>query len=173
MRCFYLLIALCCVLPAVAQTIEQETLPSLAEGLEINGLTTQNRSIEVIDAGGNLVLENTLSDDVQEVTTGEGAVLRGLDRVSADLVDFELASGEGVLFGPLLITLKECRYPIENPAGDAFAYLTIEDRLLGSLVFEGWMIGSSPALNALDHSRYDVWALRCKTSEAEPIAPAE
>ena len=30
-------------------------------------------------------------------------------------------------------------------------------------VFSGWMIASSPALNALDHARYDVWVMRCKT----------
>jgi len=30
-------------------------------------------------------------------------------------------------------------------------------------VFKGWMIASSPALNALDHPRYDVWVLRCIT----------
>ncbi|MGB0800115.1 MAG: DUF2155 domain-containing protein, partial [Planktomarina sp.] len=28
----------------------------------------------------------------------------------------------------------------------------------------GWMVASSPALNALEHPRYDIWVLRCKTS---------
>ncbi|MGB0439332.1 MAG: DUF2155 domain-containing protein [Paracoccaceae bacterium] len=31
-------------------------------------------------------------------------------------------------------------------------------------VFEGWIIASSPALNAMDHARYDVWVLRCNTA---------
>ncbi|MDA9980314.1 DUF2155 domain-containing protein, partial [Yoonia sp.] len=30
--------------------------------------------------------------------------------------------------------------------------------------FAGWMLASAPALNAMDHPRYDVWALRCITS---------
>ncbi|MCW8843320.1 MAG: DUF2155 domain-containing protein, partial [Rhodobacteraceae bacterium] len=34
-------------------------------------------------------------------------------------------------------------------------------------LFQGWMIASSPALSALDHPRYDVWVLRCKTPVAE------
>jgi hypothetical protein len=29
-------------------------------------------------------------------------------------------------------------------------------------LFEGWLIASAPALNAMDHPRYDVWALRCR-----------
>nr|WP_236940097.1 DUF2155 domain-containing protein [Falsihalocynthiibacter arcticus] len=107
------------------------------------------------------------------MSQGTGAVLRGLDRVSTELQDFELATGESFMVGPLLVTLKECRYPQDNPSGDAFAYLTIEDRLQGEIVFEGWMIGSAPALNALDHSRYDVWVLHCKTSSGDDIAPAE
>ncbi|MGB1970407.1 MAG: DUF2155 domain-containing protein, partial [Paracoccaceae bacterium] len=32
--------------------------------------------------------------------------------------------------------------------------------------FMGWMVASSPALNPLDHRRYDVWVLRCAMSEA-------
>ncbi|MEZ5716636.1 MAG: DUF2155 domain-containing protein [Paracoccaceae bacterium] len=30
-------------------------------------------------------------------------------------------------------------------------------------IFTGWMVASSPALNAMDHRRYDVWVLRCIT----------
>ncbi|MEC8294787.1 MAG: DUF2155 domain-containing protein, partial [Pseudomonadota bacterium] len=34
-------------------------------------------------------------------------------------------------------------------------------------MFRGWMMASAPALNALDHARYDVWPLRCNTPAAE------
>jgi hypothetical protein len=162
-----------CATPVLAQSIEQQVLPSLDDELGIIGITTENRSLEVLNSNGDILLKQVESQTKEQVSTGRGAVLRGLDRVSTDLVDFELNTGENYLFGPLLVTLKECRYPIDNPAGDAFAYLTIEDRLLGDVIFEGWMIESSPALNAMDHSRYDIWGLRCKTSEAEEIAPSE
>lgn len=159
--------------PAIGQTIELLPLPPLDEGLEIIGTTTENRSLDVLNSNGDILLKQVEIETKEQVTQGTGAVLRGLDRVSTDLADFELANGENYLFGPLLVTLKECRYPRDNPSGDAFAYLTVEDRLLGSLIFEGWMIGSSPALNAMDHSRYDIWVLRCKTSSAEETTPTE
>lgn len=162
-----------CATPVLAQSIEQQVLPSLDDELGIIGITTENRSLEVLNSNGDILLKQVESETKEQVSTGRGAVLRGLDRVSTDLEDFELNTGENYLFGPLLVTLKECRYPIDNPAGDAFAYLTIEDRLLGDVIFEGWMIESSPALNAMDHSRYDIWVLRCKTSEAEEIPPSE
>ncbi len=99
-----------------------------------------------------------------QAATAAGAVLRGLDKVSGALLDIELTTGQTERFGRLDVTLGECRYPVGNPAGDAFAYLVIRQTGDVRPVFEGWMIASSPALNALDHPRYDVWVLRCMTS---------
>ncbi|MDO6728872.1 DUF2155 domain-containing protein [Marinovum sp. 2_MG-2023] len=100
----------------------------------------------------------------EAVSRGNGAVLRGLDKVSGDVTDFELSNGGLANFGNLRIDLTECRYPEGNPAGDAFAFLNIWEKGASQPMFSGWMIASSPALNALDHSRYDVWVLRCRTS---------
>ncbi len=99
----------------------------------------------------------------EDAVSGTGAVLRGLDKVSGTTVDVELVAGETeVVFG-LDVALADCRYPADNPTGDAFAYLTIWNRGAAGELFDGWMIASSPALNALDHARYDVWVLRCIT----------
>lgn len=92
---------------------------------------------------------------------GVGALLRTLDKVSGQVVDVEMAVGQTMAYGTLQVTLRECRYPAANPAGDAFAHLVVIETRGPSQIFEGWMIASSPALMALDHARYDVWALRC------------
>ena len=104
--------------------------------------------------------ENTVAVEVSE---GSGAILRGLDKVSGIPVDLPLAVGDTVALGWLQITLGDCRYPVDNQAGDAFAWLVIRERNAEVLIFEGWMIASSPALNALDHPRFDVWVIRCTT----------
>lgn len=96
-----------------------------------------------------------------EMATGTQAVLRALDKVSGAVEDLPLAVGASVEYGRLTITLSACRYPQENPASDAYTYLTITDTRDHEQVFQGWMIASSPALNALDHPRYDIWALSC------------
>lgn len=100
----------------------------------------------------------------ESVVPGTGAVLRGLDKVNAQFQDIEILNGSSVRYERLLIDLGECRYPEGNPAGDGYAFLTIREEGQAEPVFQGWMLASSPALNALDHSRYDVWVLRCKTS---------
>ena len=92
---------------------------------------------------------------------GTGAVLRTLDRVSGEVIDVEMASGQTMAYGPIQVTLAECRYPASNPSGDAFALLRIVDARAVEELFAGWMVATSPALNALEHRRYDVWVLRC------------
>ncbi|TCM76958.1 DUF2155 domain-containing protein [Rhodovulum steppense] len=101
---------------------------------------------------------------IRTETAQAGAVLRGLDRVSGEVVDLELAPGQGARVGRLQVMLRECRYPADNPASDAFALIEIADETGVSRLFSGWMLASSPALNPLDHARYDVWVLRCKSA---------
>ncbi|MBM2577598.1 DUF2155 domain-containing protein [Jannaschia sp. Os4] len=96
--------------------------------------------------------------------TGAGAVLRTLDRVSGDVVDVEMSQGQTMAYGPLQVTLHECRFPTNNPSGDAFGLIQVVDAMRVEELFGGWMVASSPALNALEHPRYDVWLLRCITS---------
>lgn len=98
-----------------------------------------------------------------EIAGGTGAVLRGLDKVNASVTDLDLAAGASTTFGRLTVRLEECRYPAANPAGEAYAFLVISDTASGKELFSGWMLASSPALNALEHPRYDIWVLRCKT----------
>ena len=97
----------------------------------------------------------------------DGAVLRALDKVGGVSNDHLLWKGETLKLGNLLVIVGECRYPLTNPSGDAFTYLTVTNEAGSKDFFKGWMIASSPALNALDHVRYDIWPLRCVTSDAE------
>lgn len=105
----------------------------------------------------------------QDVVSAQGVILRGLDKVSGQTADVTLLTGETAAFGPLSITLGDCRYPADNPSADAFANLDIYDPA-GNLLFGGWMVASSPALSALDHPRYDIWVLSCILPDP-PAAP--
>lgn len=107
----------------------------------------------------------------QDMADAPGGILRWLDKVTGETADIELARGQSAVSGFLTIQLDDCRYPIENPASNAFAHLTITDSRAAEAAFDGWMIAGSPALSALDHPRYDVWVLRCIIPET--AAPAE
>jgi len=91
-----------------------------------------------------------------------GAILRGLDRLNGTVEDFEMTPGEVLTFGRLQITLDECR--LRKGSAEAHAYLQVSDiRNPQEILFKGWMFAASPAFAALDHPRYDVWVLNCKT----------
>ncbi|MDJ1007354.1 MAG: DUF2155 domain-containing protein [Paracoccaceae bacterium] len=98
------------------------------------------------------------------VEAGSGAVLRWLDKVSGEVRDVELTPGQSQVLGRLEVALGDCRYPVNNPTGEAFAWLDIRTRGREEMDFSGWMLASSPALSALDHPRYDVWVIRCTTA---------
>lgn len=98
------------------------------------------------------------------VEAGTGAVLRWLDKVSGDVREVELAPGEARTMGRIEVRLGDCRYPVNNPTGEAFAWLDIRSEGRERPDFSGWMLASSPALSALDHPRYDVWVIRCTTA---------
>ncbi len=99
-------------------------------------------------------------------------VARALDKVTARITELELPEGEEVRFGSLLITARHCesRPPEEPP--ETFAFLEIDDVYDDNRrrIFSGWMMASSPALNALEHPVYDVWVIACKIKEPSESA---
>ncbi|WP_050603258.1 DUF2155 domain-containing protein [Ruegeria sp. 6PALISEP08] len=114
-----------------------------------------------------LLLATTGAAAQQKVQSGPGAMLRGLDKVNGQTVDVEMQNGQTESVFGLDVALGDCRFPVDNPTGDAFAYLTIWETGKADQLFDGWMIATSPALNALDHARYDVWVIRCITPAAD------
>ena len=100
-----------------------------------------------------------------DMATANGAELRVLDKLTGALSEVTLSVGQSQTFGKLTVQLDACRYPADNKTAEAEVMLTIVDSGVSVPVFTGWMIASSPALSALDHARYDVWALRCDVPE--------
>ncbi|HAQ34383.1 MAG: hypothetical protein CMF74_01945 [Maricaulis sp.] len=101
---------------------------------------------------------------------GTVLVLRGLDKVTARTEDFEIAIGETHVFGSLEITARYCRRRPPEETPEIFAFMQISDRRTDGFgseddseqVFSGWMFGSNPALNPLEHPVYDVWVIDCR-----------
>lgn len=97
------------------------------------------------------------------VLSAPAATLRGLDKVTGEVVEFALRAGQSAEIGRIAVTLGECRYPEDNATGEAYAWVEVMTEGEEVPEFAGWMIASSPALSALDHPRYDVWVIRCNS----------
>ncbi|MEM9318547.1 MAG: DUF2155 domain-containing protein [Pseudomonadota bacterium] len=146
--------------------LQQTPLPNPDSGLIARG-SRQSGFVESSGSGVAMVETRNMRDaqNTQSVAaeSAPAATLRALDKTVGTTTDFDMEVGETVVIGRLAIRLNECRYPVANPASDAFAHLQIAD-LEGRGLFDGWMVASSPALMALEHPRYDVWVLTCSTS---------
>ncbi len=92
------------------------------------------------------------------------AVLQGLDKITARVTSIQAPIDRPVKFGALQITVRTCqkRPPEEPPETTAFLEI-VETKPDGKTVsiFSGWMLASSPALNALENPVYDVWVIDC------------
>jgi hypothetical protein len=93
-----------------------------------------------------------------------GAVLQGLDKVTARIERIEALIDRPTQFGSLSILVRTCvkRPPEDLP--ESAAFLEIKDLRAGEKgvrVFSGWMFASSPSLSAMEHAVYDVWVVDC------------
>lgn len=128
------------------------------------------RGWAVLMALGAMGVVPALAQEQVHTQEGTGAVLRALDMVTQELTDLDIPAGQSARFRNMTVTVKECRFPVDNPEGDAFAYVTIRKQGQNLDKFAGWMVASSPALSAMDDPRYDIWVLRCSRPSAETEA---
>ena len=95
---------------------------------------------------------------------GNRLVIQGLDKITARINTFEVNVSQTYKFGVLDIFVERCIFskPIFTP--ESLAYISIKDNTdrLSEVKFKGWMFASSPALNALENSVYDISILACK-----------
>ena len=100
---------------------------------------------------------------------GNKLVIQGLDKITARIQTFEVNVGQTYRFGVLDIFVKRCVFskPIFKPESLAFIKIKDNSDRLSEVNFRGWMFASSPALNALENSVYDVSILVCKKVDKE------
>ena len=104
-------------------------------------------------------------------------MLRGLDKITARITTFDAPIDEPVRFGALEIVARDCtkRPPEEPPEVTVFLEIAEIGQPGGERtpLFAGWMFASSPAISALEHPVYDVWAIDCKIASAEGSTPRQ
>ena len=100
---------------------------------------------------------------------GNRVVFQGLDKITARIQTFEVDVSKIYKFGVLDIFVERCVFskPIFKP--ESLAYIRIKDNSdrLSEVKFKGWMFASSPALNALENSVYDISILACKKDDKQ------
>ena len=101
--------------------------------------------------------------------SGYQVELKILDKITAKVKTIYIDVNNSLVFQSLNIQILSCykRPPEEIP--EDFVLLRIYDNLnnaVGSnLIYQGWMISSSPSATPLEHPIYDLWLIDCKVSK--------
>jgi hypothetical protein len=94
---------------------------------------------------------------------GNQVVIQGLDKITARIETFKVSVGQTYKFGVLDIFVERCVFSKAIFKPESLAYIQISDNSdrFSEVKFKGWMFASSPALNALENSVYDLSILAC------------
>lgn len=165
--------------PSAQLELREETATPLAEDLPLVDLDAGEAAEEfpAQDPASAMLAELPLMPP-QPVVPNLVTItrVRALDKITARVIELDLPEDTEVRFGTLAIRARTCRSrPPEEPP-ETFAFLEIDDVNADheyERVFAGWMMASSPALNALEHSVYDVWVIACSSSSAEASSASE
>ena len=104
---------------------------------------------------------------------GTVLAMLGLDKITGRPTSIIAPIGKQVKFATLTITARFCYSTPPSETPETAAFVQVEDHRPDQparKIFSGWMYGSSPGLNAVEHPLYDVWAISCNNNDAKVAA---
>jgi len=104
---------------------------------------------------------------------GTSLQMRGLDKITGRPTSITAPIGKPVHFATLTITARFCYSTPASETPETAAFVQIEDHRPdqdAQRIFSGWMYGSSPGLNAVEHPLYDVWVISCNNAPPAAVA---
>ncbi len=99
---------------------------------------------------------------------GKSAIISILDKITAKVNNFEINVNESLVFETLEIKIFACYKTPPNEVPENYALLRIWDEIEDKkekLVYQGWMISSSPSSSPFEHPIYDIWINECKLNK--------
>ena len=99
------------------------------------------------------------------------AQMQAMDKITGRVSVVEIPVNSEVTFGSFSIVVRACKSTPPEETPENYAFVDVADSSFGKMqfnIFKGWMMSSSPALNAVEHPIYDVWLLKCIDTKVDP-----
>ena len=99
------------------------------------------------------------------------AQMQAMDKITGRVSVVEVPVNSEVTFGSFSIVVRACKATPPEETPENYAFVDVADSSFGKMqfnIFKGWMMSSSPALNAVEHPIYDVWLLKCIDTKVDP-----
>ncbi|MEQ8745175.1 DUF2155 domain-containing protein [Pyruvatibacter sp.] len=108
------------------------------------------------------------------------AHIMGLNKITARTHPMTVKIDESLRFGTLGIIVRACEKARPEDPPKTIGFFEIREYPVNEElteepepIFSGWMLASSPGLNALEHPVYDVWLKDCSISSGPASAASE
>lgn len=92
------------------------------------------------------------------------AQMQAMDKITGRVSVINVPVNTETKFGSFSIVVRDCRTRSPEETPENFAFVDVADTSNEGEqfnIFKGWMLSSTPALNAIEHPVYDVWLLKC------------
>ncbi|MGD1935617.1 MAG: DUF2155 domain-containing protein [Candidatus Phaeomarinobacter sp.] len=117
---------------------------------------------------------------VEVAPVPDTANLMGLNKITARTHPMRVKLDTPLRFGTLGMIVRACEKARPEDPPKTIAFLEIREYPVNEEIssepdpiFSGWMLASSPGLNALEHPVYDVWLTDCTISSNAASAASE
>ena len=108
----------------------------------------------------------------KEISTNS-AIMQAMDKVTGVVNKISVPVNSKVSFGDFSLVLRACKKTPAEETPENFAFVDVADKSFGKdeyNIFRGWLISSTPGINAIEHPIYDVWLLECVDADITNVA---
>lgn len=105
----------------------------------------------------------TLVAEANEISTNS-AIMQSMDKVTGRVKQITVPVNSKITYGDFSLVLRACKKRPAEETPENFAFVDVADKSFGVEeynIFKGWMLSSTPGINAIEHPIYDVWLLEC------------
>ncbi len=101
--------------------------------------------------------------------------LKILNKITGRVHEVSVVVGGMLQLGNLTVLVQACRmnHPEDFPETVAYIQLNEKRNSQKDQIFSGWLFASSPSLNGVEHSVFDLWPVACKTASGEAFTGKE
>lgn len=98
------------------------------------------------------------------------ALMQAMDKVTGRVNKMTIPVNSKVSFGDFSLVLRACKKRPAEETPENFAFVDVTDKSFGTdeyNIFRGWLLSSTPGINAIEHPIYDVWLLECVDADVK------
>ncbi len=104
-----------------------------------------------------------------EISTN-AALMQAMDKVTGRVNKITVPVKSEISYGDFSLILRECKKRPAEETPENFAFIDVSDKSFGTdeyNIFRGWIVSSTPGINAIEHPIYDVWLLECIDTDVD------